>query len=499
MLTASEALEPFRGVKRPSYVRIAVTDALLAFGVLTALAALIGIDDNLHESMIMLVFAGAAIAIGSLGQKSFERSARPPTTRVLSGLVAAWISLVVAGVAIYLATGTIQSVDSALVESAAGFSTTSVTTLDPSTLGTAMQLWRASTQWLGGFFGLLIGVIALPQALRASSLLGRSSAADQSFMVSRPMAGRRLIMRVYGGFTIVMAGAYLATGVSAIDSVVNALTTVSTGGFTSKADSFVGFGTATLLVATVGMIVAGSSFFVILWSLRGRVRPLIRSSELRIYAGILVITSMLLSLPGSSLSITDAIFTAASAVSTTGYASVRWTVMPDAYLTVVLVVVAMGSMAGSAGGGLRVLRVHTLMKSVLRELRMQLDPHRVLVIKNSGKAVEEASIDRISGYHIAHILVCASGAFVISISGIGMVESLWIAVGTLSSFGPAPGLGSFGDLRGIDPWVRLALIPMMLAARLSVLVVLLGFVHIGGAKNSVIANTRRRLQARRRR
>lgn len=494
----SEALEPFRGVKRSSFVRLAVTDAMLAFGMITAVAALVGIDDNAHDSMIMLVFAGSCITIGSLGQRSFERTAKPPTTRILSGLVAAWISLVVAGVAVYMATGTIRSVDSALVESAAGFSTTSLTTLDPSSLGTAMQLWRASTQWLGGFLGLLIGVIALPQALRSSSLLGRAIATDQSRMVARPIAGRRRIMRLYMGFTVAMTGAYLATGVPALDSAVNAMTTVSTGGFTSHPDSFSTFGTATRAVATIGMVIAGSSFFVIWWALRGRVKPLLRSSELRIYAAVLATTTFLLSLPGSSLSITDAAFTAASTISTTGYAAVQWTALPDGYLAVLLVVVAMGSMAGSAGGGLRVLRVHTLMKSVVRELRAQLDPHRVSVIKHSGKPVEEASIDRISGYHIAHIFVCAGGAFMISISGIGLVESLWMAVGTLSSFGPAPGVGSYGDLTGIEPWVRLALIPMMLAARLSVLVVLLGFVHIGGAKNSLIATTRRRLRARNR-
>jgi len=491
----SDVLEPFRGVKRRSFVRLAITDALLAFGVITAVTALVGIDDNVHDSLIMLAFAGAWIAIGSLGQRSFERSAKPPTTRILSGLVAAWISLVVAGVAIYLATGTIRSVDSALVESAAGFSTTAVTTLDPSSLGTAMQLWRASTQWLGGLLGLLIGVIALPQALRSSSLLGRTAGSDQSKMVARPIAGRRRILRVYVGFTVVMVVAYLATGVSALDSAVNGLTTVSTGGFTSHPDSFAAFGTSTRVVATIGMVIAGSSFFVIWWVLRGQVKPLLRSSELRVYAAVLIITSAFLSLPGSSLSISDAAFTAASTISTTGYSAVRWTAMPDFYLTVLLIVVAMGSMAGSAGGGLRVMRVHTLMKSVVRELRLQLDPHRVSVIKNSAQPVEESSIDRISGYHVAHILVCAAGAFVISISGIGLVESLWMAVGTLSSFGPAPGVGSYGDLRGIEPWVRLTLIPMMLAARLSVLVVLLGFVHIGGAKNSLIATTRRRLRA----
>lgn len=497
LLDRSIADELFVGSssKRQSFARLAIAEALLAFGMMTGVSALLGLGADRRDSAVMLIIAVGSMAIGGVGRKLFVEATKPPTSRILTGLVVTWITLVLMGAAVYLLTGAIDTVDGALVESAAGFSTTSVTVIDPASLSTGLQIWRASTQWFGGLLGVLIGLIALPQALRGSSLLGRTPGSEESLMVARPGAGRHQIIAVYSGFSLVMGVAYAASGLSALDSVVHAMTTVSTGGFSSRVDSFVSFSGASRAVATAGMTISGSGYFIILWALRGRIKPLLRSSELRIYAAVIAVTTALLVVTEPVLSIGDALFTTVSSVSTTGYSVYDWTLLDDFALTILLIVVAMGSMAGSAGGGLRVLRVHTLMKSVIRELRLQLDPLRVMVIKNSGQPVEERSIDRISGYHIAHIFMCGGGAFIIAISGVNLVDSIWIAVGTLSSLGPAPGIGAFGYLGGLSRWVRLALIPMMLAARLSVLVVLLGFVWIGSLKKSIIAHGRRRLVA----
>lgn len=484
--------------KRPSFARLAIAEALLAFGMITGVAAVFSLVSDRRASVVMLITAIGSVLVGALGRRVFVEAPKPPTTRILMGLVVTWITLVLMGAVVYLLTGTIDTIDGALVESAAGFSTTSVTVIDPTNLSTGIQIWRASTQWFGGLFGVLIAVIALPQALRGSSLLGRTPGTEETLLVAKPGAGRRQIIAVYSGFSVVMALAYAVSGLSAVDSVVHSLTTVSTGGFSSNVDSFVNLGGGPRVVAIVGMTIAGSGYFVIWWALRGRIKPLLRSSELRTYIALIIVTTALLVATEPALSIGDALFTTVSALSTTGYAVHDWTLLDDFVLTILLIVVAMGSMAGSAGGGLRILRVNTLMKSVIRELRTQLDPHRVSVIKVSGRPVEETSVDRMSGYVVAHMFLCAAGAFVVSTSGVGLVESLWIAIGTLSSFGPAPGIGAFGDLRALEPWVRVALIPLMIAARLSVLVVLLAFVRMAGIKDSAIAASRRGKRALRR-
>jgi len=493
LLDRSTADELFvrSGAERQSFTRLAISKALLTFGAMTGISGIIGLGSDHHDAVVLLAISIVSVVVGAVGRKVLVEAPKPSTSKILTGLVVTWTTLVALGTIVYMGTSAIDTVDGALLESAAGFSTTSLTVVDPSNLSTGLQIWRAATQWFGGLLGLLIGVIALPQALRGSSLLGRTPGSDESAMMARPGSGRRQVTSVYAGFTVAMVLAYAASGLSALDSVVHGLTTVSTGGFSSRADSFVAFGSATRVVAIAGMTIAGSGYFIIWWALRGRIKPLIRSSELRIYLGVIATTTALLAMSESTLSIGDSVFTTVSAVSTTGYSVTDWTLLGDFPLTILLVVVAMGSMAGSAGGGLRVLRVHTLMKSVTRELRLQLDPLRVMVIKNSGQTVEEKSIDRISGYHIAHIFMCGAGAFLIAVFGVDVVDSIWLAVGTLSSLGPAPGVGAFGYMGDLSRWIRIILLPMMLAARLSVLVVLLGFARIGSLKKSVIARGRR--------
>ena len=128
-------------------------------------------------------------------------------------------------ICVYLGTGTIGRVDTAFVEAAAGFSTTNITTLDPGDLSVSMQLWRAATQWVGGLFGILVAAIALPLVLRGTVLNRSYSQDDAERLAPTPVMGRRRIMAIYSGFTLVFGLAYSLVGLGARDSVVHALTT----------------------------------------------------------------------------------------------------------------------------------------------------------------------------------------------------------------------------------------------------------------------------------
>ena len=155
---ASEAAPGFGAARRDSYSRLAVADGLLAFTIIAVLAAGAGITDKLGDSLVLLAVATITGSIAIATRRTFVRRERPPTARVIAGLASTWASLVLAGSVVYLASGTITTVDEALFESAAGFSTVAATTLDPESLGTSMSLFRAGTQFVGGLVGLLAGV-----------------------------------------------------------------------------------------------------------------------------------------------------------------------------------------------------------------------------------------------------------------------------------------------------------------------------------------------------
>ena len=481
-----------RRPRRDSHTLLAITDALMGLGIVSGLCAISGIADDLGDCLVLGTAALLFSIVGVLSRRRFARRQRPTTSTVLSGLVATWLVLVVVGAVVYLTTGTIERVDDALVESASGFTTTALTTLDPTELSVPMTLWRASTQWLGGLVWIVAGVVALPTALQQKRLAPAEWIVNDDFAHNK-QARRRQVVLIYLFLTALLGVAFAATGMGAKHSAVHALTTVSTGGFSSAADSFVGFNTASAAVATVGMIIAGAGYAIIWWAIRGRAKALLGSPELRIYGAVLSVGTLLVWWRADGLSWHDSLFTTASSASTTGFAVTDWTVLDPSVTALLLVIIATGSMIGSAGGGLHISRARILVAFARRELRRQLDPGAVVVLKSGGRAVDERAIERMTGHQIAHFATCASAALLLALFGVDLVGAIYTGVSVLSTHGPGIGVGPFGDLSSLNHWARISLVPFMLAGRLSLVPLVIAVVWAAHARKVLGRWLRKRL------
>ena len=494
---ASEAAPGFGAARRDSYSRLAVADGLLAFTIIAVLAAGAGVTDKLGDSLVLLAVAGLTGSIAIATRRTFVRRERPPTARVIAGLASTWASLVLAGSIVYLASGTITTVDEALFESAAGFSTVAATTLEPESLGISMSLFRAGTQFVGGLVGLLAGVVALPRTMKGNVQIpkGRGSRADR--LVPDPVIGRQRVVRLYLALATACGFGYLITGLGVRSSLIHALTTVSTGGFSDRADSFVSAPGGAKVVATVFMLIGGVSFFALFWLLRGNHRRFVKSPELRIYLGIIAVVTLSLLREVDGLSVGDALFTAASASSTTGLAVTDWTGFPSGALALLLVAVATGAMGASAGSGLRVIRAWLLCLFAAREIRRQLDPNAVTLVRHGGRTLGDKELDSLTGYQIAHFGLCGIGAFMLALTGDELVDSLWTAISVVSTFGPSPAMGAFGDADEIGRLGQLVMIPGMLAGRLTILPLLLAVAALQQSYRAVSLGIRRLARPRR--
>jgi trk system potassium uptake protein TrkH len=239
------------------------------------------------------------------------------------------------------------------------------------------------------------------------------------------------------------------------------------------------------------MTVAGTSYVVLWWLLRGRLNTLGRSLELRVYLGILVGCTVAVMAFTDDLSLTDSAFTAVSAVTTTGFAVTDWTALHGAVLMVLLVFLATGPMSASAGGGLRVVRAWTLVRLTARELRRQLDPNSVVVVKQRGVAIDERTLDETAGYQIAHLGLCSIAAFTLAACGFDLMAAIYTGISVVSSFGPGIGPGAFGHLGDVSAVGRLALLPFMLAGRLTILPLLLALATVFTAQEHGLRRLRR--------
>ncbi|MDE0607616.1 MAG: hypothetical protein OXH78_10750 [Acidimicrobiaceae bacterium] len=488
--TRLRALDPRRS-RADSHILLTICEGLAGLGAVSVLCAIAGSLDDAGDSVVLGLAGVLLITLGAVARVKLKRRRRPTTAAVLSGLAATWVALVVAATAVYLSSGAIGRADDALVEAAAGFSTTALTTLDPSELSVPMSLWRACTQWLGGLVGILIGVVALPMALQGQRLTPTEWSDDDATFARGRIARRRQVMAIYLGLTAAIGVAFAATGMGAEHSAVHALTTISTGGFSSMPDSFASFGAGPAAVATVGMIIAGSGYAIIWWAIRGRRSALTQSIELRIYGAILLFGTLLVWWCADGLSWNDSLFTTVSAASTTGFAVADWTALDDAVTALLLVIIATGSMIGSAGAGLGVSRARILVAFARRELRRQLDPGSVVVLKTGGQAVGDPAVERITGHQIAHFATCAGAAGLLASAGVDLLGAIYTGVSVVSTHGPGIGVGSFGSLENLSRPARLLLVPFMSAGRLSLVPLMIGIVWIVHAQQGL----RRELRA----
>ena len=55
-----------------------------------------------------------------------------------------------------IASGVVSTVDVAILESTSGITTTAISTLNPESLSTSVNVFRSLTQWVGGLVALFL-------------------------------------------------------------------------------------------------------------------------------------------------------------------------------------------------------------------------------------------------------------------------------------------------------------------------------------------------------
>ncbi len=447
-------------------------------GAVSVLCGLAGIGDDNGDSLALCVAGAGCLLIAGLARPRVRRPQRPSPGWVYVGTIITWSALVAFGTVIYLVTGTLGRVDDAVVESAAGFTTTALTMIEASEVSRAMLLWRSATSWVGGLLAVHMAVVSLPGVLRSRALSGFTHGRRELELVPNHSAGTRNVLVLYMGFTVALAVAYLAVGLGSTEAAVVALGTASTGGFSGQVDSLASYGVGVQAVATSGMLLAGAGLFTLWWLVRGQVRPLWRSSELRTFL-LLVVAAWLAVTWMSGASWHEALFMSASVFSTTGFALSDWTLWGDFVVVVLLVCAGIGSMTGSVGAGMRVWRARLLAQSAGAQLRLQLEPRAVVVVEQDGKLLSARSLDRLNGHQVAYVVLIGVGALALGAVGFSLQGSVWASLSALSTLGPAVGeVGAFGMLDGVSRPARLTLVVLMLGGRMSMppLMAGLGFV-----------------------
>ena len=393
-----------------------------------------------------------------------------------------WLTMSVCGALPFFFSGALPTFVDSFFESVSGFTTTgaSVTT-DFVNFPRGVMFWRATTHWVGGMGVLVLTLALLPKLTGRSSHLVKAESPGPSLSKLVPQTGKtaKILYRIYILLTLIEFVALIICGMSPYDAAIHMMATAGTGGFSNYGASVAAFNSVLIeMVIAFFMFCFGINFALYYKFLIGdHFKAFFRDEEFRWYFflvfGFITLLSVFnLSFYGNfASSLRYSIFQVCSVMSTTGFVTADFNQWPAVSHILIIIMMLIGSCAGSTAGGIKVIRVNMIAKLSRRNILATGHPKRVEVIRIDGKAVDESILTQVSHFALMYIALVLLGAFLLSLDGhYDAITHLSASLTCVSNVGP--GLGSVGPVENFSGYGMLGKLVcsfLMLFGRLELL------------------------------
>jgi len=457
---------------------------LTAFGVILLSPIVVAL--LAHEQQTILPFltgSFCAVGAGLVLQKYGGWSRNFDDLRRTEGMLIvtlSWVVTAAAGAVPYLFFG-LSPLD-AYFESVSGITTTGATILmDFGLYSKSFFFWRSLTQWLGGMGIIVLFVAILPQFAVAGRQMffAEAPGPTEEKVTPRITHTAKALWLVYFLLTLMEIVFLTVAGMPFFDAVCNSLTTMAAGGFSPHPLSIMGYeNSAVVWVVTFFMFFAGSNFALhYRFLIQRKPQALFGSEEFRFYSIIVGLASvslcLVLFLDGTSNlldSIRDSTFQILSIITTAGFSSADFALWSVPAQTILFTMMLIGGCAGSAGGGIKVIRVLFVFKYLFREIRQIIHPQAILPIQIDRKSMQTDIQHQILGFLLFYIILATISAVVVTmIEGNGAVGLVGTAA-TIGNIGPGFGeIGPMGSFGGLSPFTKIIFIINMIVGRLELI------------------------------
>lgn len=362
----------------------------------------------------------------------------------------AWLLAGALGAIPFYWSGTLASGADALFEAVSGLTTTGATVVGGGEnlytieeLPVSIQLWRCGLQWMGGLGIILVFIVLLPaMGVTGKNLLSSEQVGvSDEFRTPRMREQARNLFRLYIFLTVAF-GLSLAVlgwtmgGPTPFDALCHALTTMATGGFSTKNQSVGAFDNLPVEILTVlFMFLAGCNFTLLLASARQGSRsaePLRKSPEFRLYLKVTLILIVAVTLilrvwggtvpdpatvdrdySGLGRCLRDASFQVVSILTSTGFATADFQNWPQAAVMLLLLCMFVGGCAGSTAGGLKMIRLLVSLRLMIYTIRRFIRPKSVEKLKVGDEIVPNRTVSAILALLVMWVVSVLIGAFVL--------------------------------------------------------------------------------------
>lgn len=398
-----------------------------------------------------------------------------------------WILVSLLGALPYYLSGAIPTFVDSYFETMSGFSTTGASILiNIEALPRSLLFWRSLTHWLGGMGIVVLTVAVLPLLGIGGMQLIKAEAPGPTVDKITPRIAEtaKILWLIYLGFTVAETILLQIGGMDLFDALTHTFGTLATGGFSPRGSS-VGYYNSAYIdgVITFFMILAGINFGLHFRYLTGKANVLFSDTELKAYLSIFFGGTVLIAfnLYGSFYnSIFDsfrfASFQVASILTTTGFATVDYEKWPFFSQIILFMMMFVGGCSGSTGGGIKVIRIVTLLKQGINEMKYLLHPRGIFTLRISGHPVKKDVAYAISGFFFLYIFMLLITTLIIATAEEDILTCFTTALATVGNIGPGFGkVGPSENFAFYPSYLKVYLSFAMLVGRLEIYTVLILF------------------------
>ena len=377
-----------------------------------------------------------------------------------------WLLMAVTGMLPFLTTGSIDSVYDAFFETMSGYTATGSTILtDIESLPAGVLFWRSMMHWIGGM-GIIVLAIAILPLLGIGGMQLFSAEApgpNSDKLHPRITDTAKRLWFIYVAYTIVETLLLYLAGMSLFDAVNHSMSTMASGGFSTKNDSLAHWNHLPWVhyIIIIFMFLAGTNFVLSYFAFTGKIQKIFQDNEFLTFAKFIFVFSIIVfsvlitqvDLDSDSFhhpqvfgkiesSLRHSVFQVLAIVTTTGFVTADYTSW-NSFLTVFFFgLMFLGGSAGSTSGGIKVVRHLLMIKSGVLEFKRALHPNAIIQPRFNGKVISQEIIGNILGFFILYMLSFIIGSLVFGFMGLDFESAIGVAASSLGNVGPA--IGDFG-------------------------------------------------------
>ncbi len=405
-----------------------------------------------------LLFAGLLTSSIGLISWYFTKGERGKRINKREGyLVVAlgWLTMSIFGMLPYLFSGVIPNLTDAMFETVSGLTTTGASVLnDIESIPKGILFWRSMTQWIGGM-GIIVLTVAIFPLLGIGGIelfVAESPGPTSDKIHPRIKETAKRLWMIYVALTAVLTVILSFAGMTFYDAINHAMTTMSTGGFSTKNDSIAHFNSPLIQYPIIFfMFLAGTNFTIIYFSLKGKFKKVWQSDEFRAYLTVVVILVLLVSyavynLGGTAFeqSFRNSAFQVVSVITTTGFVTADYTAWTPGLTMFFFILMFVGASAGSTSGGIKVVRHLVFFKNSLLEFKRLLHPRAIIRIKIDRQIVAPRILTHILVFLLIYLILFVIGSIIVTMMGMDFISAVGAVATSLGNVGP--GIGSVGPL-----------------------------------------------------